>query len=70
VAGTTFSQLKAWLQNCQFSKGTGSVGGPGRVPLDIEFQAHRALVAGTGMPDANAIAVDIINGNSGNALTS
>jgi hypothetical protein len=68
VNGTTFAQMKIWLQNCQFSKGTGSVTGPGRVPLDIEFEAKRALVAGSGFPDANAIAIDLINGRSTDPL--
>lgn len=68
VNGSTFAQLKVWLQNVQFSKGSGNVTGPGRVPLDIEFKAQRALVAGTGFPDANGIAIDIINGSSASGI--
>lgn len=39
-----------WLNNCQFTKGSPQLNGPGKIPLDMEFTAHLASAVPTGFP--------------------
>lgn len=50
VIGATAFQYTMYFPDVQFSKGAANVPGAARIPLSLEFEAHRALALPTGFP--------------------
>jgi hypothetical protein len=57
-----------YLNNVQLVTGTPNVSGPGKVPLEVKFQAATAVVAPAGFPDRQALVIEIVNRRGTNAL--
>jgi hypothetical protein len=68
--GATPYSLKLWLNDLQFSSGEANVGGPQRVPLNLNFQCARrtAIPAGWTSGYLDPVVIDLVNRNSANAL--
>jgi len=50
VVGTSNYQFTLYFPDIQFSRGAAAVPGAGRIPLRLEYEAHRALTLPTGFP--------------------
>ena len=66
--GITTYSLKVFLSDVQFSGGSFNVGGPQRVPEEINFQAGLPTAAHTGFAFADAIYITITNQQSTDPL--
>lgn len=63
-------QVNIWMPDVQFDVES-NVGGPGRVPKTINYQAHAASAAPTGFPSGytDGVTIEVINSRNINALT-
>jgi len=63
-ATATPHKIDFYLNNLQLNSGSPQTGGPGRIPVDYEMQAARALVVPTGFPAGYTDAVTMEMDNS------
>jgi len=70
IEGSYNFQWTVWFPDLQFSGTDANVGGPARVPEEIEFMASRALAIPTGFPAGytDSITIDLINKSAVDAL--
>jgi hypothetical protein len=68
VADTGYNyEFAIWLPTVQFSEGTPNTGGPGKLPLELDFVASRSLADPTGFPTnsgASGLAIEAVNLNA------
>lgn len=63
-------QIAIYMPDIQFDV-EASVGGPGRIPKSISFQAHAAAAAPTGFPAGytDGVTIEVVNSRNINAIT-
>lgn len=70
IGGAFTFRMDMYFPNVQFDSGDANVGGPGRVPANLNFRASRRLTTPTGFP-ANyndAVVIELVNQRSSNPL--
>jgi len=70
VIGATAFSLTLWLPCVQFATGQANVGGPQRIPLDLNFEAARTLVLPSGFPAGylDGLTMELVNQRATDAL--
>ena len=68
--GATNFKLSMYFPDLQFESGEANVGGPARIPLTLNFEAHRRTAVPTGFPTGytEAVTLEVINQRSTDAL--
>lgn len=68
--GATFFQYNMYFPDLQFETGDANVGGPERIPLNVDFMANRVLTIPTGFPTGytDAATVELVNQKNTDAL--
>lgn len=68
--GATFYSVTMYFPDVQFDTGDVNVGGPGRVPVNLNFVSARVLAIPTGFPAGytDALTIEIVNQKNVNAL--
>jgi len=68
--GTTNFSITLYFPDVQFSGGDANVGGPGRIPVNLSFEAHRRTAVPTGFPATyqEAVTMEMVNQKSTDAL--
>lgn len=72
ASGGTNFQFTMYFPDLQFTTGSGApVGGPGRIPLDLKFEAHRVVAVPTGYPAGylDPVTIEIVNQRNTGALS-
>lgn len=70
IAGGSYYTFNSWFPSIQFTDGSPNVGGPQRVPLELNFVGHRVGSIPTGFPTGltGPLSLELINIRSTNPL--
>lgn len=68
--GTTNFRVTFFFPSVQFSSGDANIGGPERIPLNLQFMASRTLTVPTGFPTGytDALTIEMVNQRTSNPL--
>jgi tail tube protein len=70
ASGTTNFRMTMYFPSVQFSSGDANIGGPERIPLNLQWMASRVLTLPTGFPAGytDALTIELVNQRNSNPL--